>query len=163
MTPEEFIGHCPVLWHVGPPGCWERITRHGFRTAQQLIDAAELDAEARRSLIDEPRRRHVELRVGDNIVVLRDLKVPRNRRLGCWRWNGQVHGCRGRFGSVDGRAGDEPKLGRASGPQATVRYSLMSPAQVVCRSIVRPFPISTTTASSLGARWWRPRWGRWAL
>ena len=44
--------------------------------------------------------------------------------------------------------------------QAAVRYSLMSPAQVVCRWIGWSVPIGVTSAVSLGARWWSPRCGR---
>lgn len=72
MTLEDFLRRCPTLWHVGPPGSWDRVCRHGLRTAQQLIDAADIDAETRRRLTDEPRRHSVELRIGDEAVVLRD-------------------------------------------------------------------------------------------
>ena len=72
MTREQFIRRCSILWHVGPPGSWARITREGLRTAQQLIDAADLDDETRRTLMEKPRRHQVELPIGDDVVVLRD-------------------------------------------------------------------------------------------
>ena len=72
MTPGEFLSRCPLLWHVGPTGCWERIVRHGMRTAQQLIDAAALDDRTRRELSERPRRSQVELNVDGDSVVLRD-------------------------------------------------------------------------------------------
>jgi hypothetical protein len=58
-----------------------------------------------------------------------------------------------------------PRRGRGLGVvdhgvgQAAVRYSLMSPAQVVCRRIAWPGPAGTTAWPS-GGRWSSDRWGR---
>lgn len=80
MTPEQFIRQCSILWHVGPPGSWSRISREGLRTARQLIDAADLDDETRRTLIEKPRRNQVELPMGDDVVILRDQEPLFSRK-----------------------------------------------------------------------------------
>jgi hypothetical protein len=72
MTPEQFTSRCRSLWHIGPAGSWSRISELGFRTAEQLIRAADLDEEARARLLAEPRRAAVTLRVDGGEVVLRD-------------------------------------------------------------------------------------------
>lgn len=73
MLSEDFIRRCRRgLWHVGPVGSWDRIRRTGFRTAQQLIDAATLDDERRTELSDRPRRHEVVLDVDGEEVRLRD-------------------------------------------------------------------------------------------
>ena len=53
-------------------GAWDHISQHGFRTAEQLILAADLDDDARQVLLNEPRRDHVELKVDGHTVMLRD-------------------------------------------------------------------------------------------
>lgn len=83
MTPEQFLQRCKALWHVGPLGSWERIARHGLRTAQQLIDGATLDDEMRARLTREPRAAGVPMRIGDETVVLRDQEpLTRRKDLG---------------------------------------------------------------------------------
>ena len=72
MTPDQFLARCTQIWHVAPPGAWESISTDGLRTAQQLIDAAELDEDERRSLHENPRSEDVRLTVGDREVTLRD-------------------------------------------------------------------------------------------
>ncbi|MEO6627151.1 MAG: hypothetical protein ABIP03_01140 [Aquihabitans sp.] len=72
MTPEQFLTRCPSLWHVAPSGSWATIEERGLRTAAQLIDAADLDAERRAELHELPRRSAVPLRVDGADVVLRD-------------------------------------------------------------------------------------------
>ena len=72
MTPEQFTRRCRSLWHVGPAGSWERIRVQGFRTAEQLIRAADLDDATRAGLLREPRRTAVTLRVDGHDVVVRD-------------------------------------------------------------------------------------------
>jgi hypothetical protein len=72
MTPEQFLNRCKVICHVGPVGVWEQITKHGFRTAEQLIMEAELNEEERQGLLSTPRREAVRLRVRGEDVVLRD-------------------------------------------------------------------------------------------
>ena len=47
--------------------------------------------------------------------------------------------------------------------QAAGWYLLMSPPQVVVRWIGGPMPITDASASSVGARWASPRWGRCSL
>ena len=72
MTPEQFLNRCKVICHVGPVGVWEQITKHGFRTAEQLILEADLSEEERQGLLTTPRRESVRLRVRGEDVVLRD-------------------------------------------------------------------------------------------
>jgi hypothetical protein len=72
MTPEQFLNRCKVICHVGPVGVWEQITKHGFRTAEQLILEADLNEEERQGLLSTPRRESVRLRVRGEDVVLRD-------------------------------------------------------------------------------------------
>jgi hypothetical protein len=72
MTPEQFLSRCKVICHVGPVGVWEQITKHGFRTAEQLILEGDLTEEERHSLLTEPRRESVRLSVCGEDVVLRD-------------------------------------------------------------------------------------------
>jgi Family of unknown function (DUF7002) len=72
MTPEQFLNRCKVVCHVGPVGVWERITRHGFRTAEQLILEADLTEEERQELLSTPRPESVRLQVGGEDVTLRD-------------------------------------------------------------------------------------------
>ena len=72
MTPEQFLNRCKVVCHVGPVGVWERITRHGFRTAEQLILEADLSEEEREGLLSTPRRESVHLQVRGEDVILRD-------------------------------------------------------------------------------------------
>lgn len=72
VNPEQFLTRCPTLWHVGPVGSWEGIRRDGFRTAEQLIQAADLTDEERHTLRTEPRAKSVDLKVDGNHVRLRD-------------------------------------------------------------------------------------------
>ncbi len=72
MTPEQFLSRCKVICHVGPVGVWEQISRHGFRTAEQLILEADLNEEERQRLLSAPRRESVRLRVRGEDVILRD-------------------------------------------------------------------------------------------
>jgi hypothetical protein len=72
MTPEQFLHRCKVICHVGPVGVWEQITKHGFRTAEQLILEADLTEEERQALLSTPRRESVRLSVRGEAVTLRD-------------------------------------------------------------------------------------------
>ena len=72
MTPEQFLNRCKVICHVGPVGVWEQVTKHGFRTAEQLILEAELTEEERQVLLSTPRRESVRLTVRGEDVILRD-------------------------------------------------------------------------------------------
>jgi hypothetical protein len=72
VTPEQFLNRCKVICHVGPAGVWEKIVRHGFRTAEQLITEADLNEEERRTPLSTPRRESVRLRVRGEAVILRD-------------------------------------------------------------------------------------------
>jgi hypothetical protein len=72
MTPEQFLNRCKVICHVGPAGVWDQVTKHGFRTAEQLILEADLTEEERRRLLSEPRPESVRLSVQGDGVVLRD-------------------------------------------------------------------------------------------
>jgi len=72
VSPDQFLARCPALWHVAPAGAWEHIRETGLRTAAQLIDAAELDDEARAALHQQPRAESVRLSVDGVDVVLRD-------------------------------------------------------------------------------------------
>lgn len=72
MTPEQFLNRCKVICHVGPVGVWEQITKHGFRTAEQLILEADLTEEERQALLSTPRRESVRLSVLGEAVILRD-------------------------------------------------------------------------------------------
>lgn len=72
MTPEQFLNRCKVICHVGPAGVWDQIANHGFRTAEQLILAADLSEEERQELLSKPRPESVRLRVHGEDVVLRD-------------------------------------------------------------------------------------------
>jgi hypothetical protein len=69
---DQFLARCPSLWHVAPAGAWERISRTGFRTADQLIGEATLDDEQRTALTTLPRRDPVRLDIGGDEVLLRD-------------------------------------------------------------------------------------------
>jgi hypothetical protein len=80
MTPEQFLERCKTLWHVGPAGSWDRISRFGFQTAAQLIEAAHLDSEEKRRLLTLPRRSAVPLRVNGQLVVIRDQEPLFRRR-----------------------------------------------------------------------------------
>jgi len=72
MTPEQFLNRCKVICHVGPAGVWERVTKHGFRSAEQLILEADLTEEKRQSLLSEPRQESVRLSVSGEGIILRD-------------------------------------------------------------------------------------------
>jgi hypothetical protein len=72
MTPEQFLNRCKVICHVGPAGLWDQVTKHGFRTAEQLILEADLPEEERQELLSTPRRESVRLSVGGETVTLRD-------------------------------------------------------------------------------------------
>jgi hypothetical protein len=72
MTPEQFLNRCKIVCHVAPAGAWERISTHGFRTAEQLITQADLGDEERQELLTAPRPEAVRLRVGEDDVVIRD-------------------------------------------------------------------------------------------
>ncbi len=72
MTPEQFLNRCKVICHVGPAGVWDQVTKHGFRTAEQLILEADLTEEERQRLLSEPRPESVRLSVQGDGVVLRD-------------------------------------------------------------------------------------------
>jgi hypothetical protein len=72
VTPDQFLHHCKRICHVGPAGAWERIKRHGFHTAEQLIQAATLDPETQAELLSTPRRESVHLWVDGEEIVLRD-------------------------------------------------------------------------------------------
>jgi len=72
VTPDQFLHHCKRICHVGPAGAWERISREGFRTAEQLIGAATVDDQQRLELLSAPRRESVRLKIGEDEVVLRD-------------------------------------------------------------------------------------------
>jgi len=72
MTPEQFLNRCKVICHVGPVGVWEQVTKHGFRTAEQLILEADLTEEERQALLSTPRRESVRLSVRGETVILRD-------------------------------------------------------------------------------------------
>jgi hypothetical protein len=72
MTPEQFLTRCKMICHVGPAGVWELISKNGFRTAEQLIQEADLTDEERQTLLSTPREDTVRLRVGGEDVTLRD-------------------------------------------------------------------------------------------
>jgi hypothetical protein len=72
MKPEQFLQRCKMICHVGPAGVWDQISKHGFRTAEQLILAADLTDEAREQLLSTPRRESVLLHVRGDDVTLRD-------------------------------------------------------------------------------------------
>jgi Family of unknown function (DUF7002) len=72
MTPEQFLNRCKTICHVGPAGVWEQISQYGFQTAEQLILEADLSDEERQSLLSEPRREAVRLKVRGQEVTLRD-------------------------------------------------------------------------------------------
>jgi hypothetical protein len=57
---------------VGPIGVWEKVTEHGFRTAEQLILEADLTEEERQTLLSTPRQESVRLSVRGEPVTLRD-------------------------------------------------------------------------------------------
>ena len=68
----DFLSRCRSLWHVSPPGAWATIRRLGFRTAEQLIRAADLDESTREALLIEPRRSSRTLTVEGQQVTIRD-------------------------------------------------------------------------------------------
>ena len=72
MTPEQFLNRCKVICHVGPVGVWKQVTKHGFRTAEQLILDADLTDEERQTLLSTPRRESVRLNVRGESVIIRD-------------------------------------------------------------------------------------------
>ena len=72
MTPDQFLIRCKQLWHVAPEGAWDSISQTGLRTAQQLIEAADLDDAARTELLTTPRPAPVTLTVDGRTAVLRD-------------------------------------------------------------------------------------------
>jgi hypothetical protein len=72
MTPEQFLNRCKVISHVGPVGVWDQVTKHGFRTAEQLILEGDLTEEERQRLLSEPRRESVRFSVHGEGVTLRD-------------------------------------------------------------------------------------------
>ncbi len=72
MTPEQFLNRCKIVCHIGPAGVWDRVSKTGFRTAEQLILDAELTDEERQGLLSTPRRESVQLRVHGEDVTLRD-------------------------------------------------------------------------------------------
>ena len=72
MTPEQFLNRCKVICHVGPIGVWDQVTKHGFRTAEQLILEADLAEEDRQALLSTARRESVRLSVHGEPVLLRD-------------------------------------------------------------------------------------------
>src|SRR4051812_33919006 len=69
-----------MLCHVAAPGAWVSIREHGFRTASQLIAAADLRDDERAALLNEPRRETVTLSVGGRPVQLRDQAPLLKRR-----------------------------------------------------------------------------------
>lgn len=72
MTPDQFLAKCNQMWHVAPAGAWDAISTEGLRTAQQLIEAADLDDETRSTLLTEPRAEVLRLTVDGREVLLRD-------------------------------------------------------------------------------------------
>jgi hypothetical protein len=72
MTPDQFLDRCKFVCHVGPVGVWDQIAKHGFRTAEQLILAADLSEEERQRLLSTPRRESIRLNVDGSEVLLRD-------------------------------------------------------------------------------------------
>lgn len=72
MTPDQFLHRCKQLWHVAPAGAWESISKTGLQTAQQLIEQADLDEQARAELLTAPRPTASTLVVNGERVVLRD-------------------------------------------------------------------------------------------
>ena len=68
----QFLEQCKSLWHVAPAGAWDRISRRGFLTAEQLIGEAQLDEGERRTLLTAPRRHPVSLKLESGQVTLRD-------------------------------------------------------------------------------------------
>ena len=60
------------MWHVAPAGAWEAISAGGLQTAQQLIDAADLDDAAKAELSTTPRAEAVRFSVDGTDVMLRD-------------------------------------------------------------------------------------------
>lgn len=80
MNPEQFLHRCQTLWHIGPIGSWEGIQRYGFRTAQQLIERAELGDDERGALMAEPRPAKVVLTIGDTTATLRDQEPLMRRK-----------------------------------------------------------------------------------
>ena len=75
MTPDQFLARCSQLWHVAPAGAWEAISTSGLQTAQQLIEAGDLDDEARAGLLSAPRAESVNFKVGEFEVQLRDQEL----------------------------------------------------------------------------------------
>lgn len=75
MTPEQFLAKCNQMWHVAPAGAWEAISSGGLRTAQQLIEAADVDDETRTTLLTTPRAEPVRLTVDGTEVTLREQEA----------------------------------------------------------------------------------------
>jgi hypothetical protein len=72
MTPDQFLERSKFVCHVGPVGVWERIEKHGFQTAEQLILGSDLSEDERQRLLSTPRRESVRLNVDGDEVLLRD-------------------------------------------------------------------------------------------
>jgi hypothetical protein len=72
MTPDQFLERCKFVCHVGPSGVWERIAKHGFQTAEQLILGSDLSEDEKQRLLSTPRRESIHLNVDGDEVLLRD-------------------------------------------------------------------------------------------
>jgi hypothetical protein len=72
MNPDQFLNRCKLVCHVGPLGVWDQISKHGFRTAEQLIEASDLPEDEKALLSSTPRRESVRLNVEGDEVHLRD-------------------------------------------------------------------------------------------
>ena len=78
MTPEDFAGHYPRLYHMTGAGGWEGIARDGLLPVAALLDAHGADDAQREAVQFSRRAEQVTLAPG---VVVRDNKVLNEKAL----------------------------------------------------------------------------------
>lgn len=75
MSPEEFAGHYPRLYHMAEAGTWDSICRHGLLSTSALLDLFEIRGDER-AAIERARRPEIVVvshrRYGD--ATIRDQK-----------------------------------------------------------------------------------------
>ena len=82
MTPDEFIGHYPKLYHMAELGTWESIRKHGLLSTTALLDLFEISGEERRQIEEQRRSQCITIRHPKHgAAVIRDQKPLSDGKL----------------------------------------------------------------------------------
>lgn len=82
ITPEEFAGRYPRLYHMAEAGVWPSVEKHGLLSTSALLDLFEVNGDQRRRIQSEHRSESVHItHPRHGTAVIRDQKPMRESAL----------------------------------------------------------------------------------